>query len=222
MAARCVSPIKGTVMRLVKVDSCGNPVTGAESAEVVTDGFIQINPSPQYEEGEVQQVRKASGAFCVNEKDEPELARVVLGINWCVLDPDAIIIITGERLLSDATTGVGVAFGEGLITARFSLEVWQKVAGRAACDAGGNQQYVYWPFPNVGNTIVNDFSFENAPLQFSTTSETEAAGPLWGNGPGSAGPWLPSGETIQTDEHFAYSVTTTAPPTPTCGAVLLT
>lgn len=221
MAARCASPIKGIVARLVKVDVCGNPVTGASSAEVVTNGFIQINPSPQYEEGEVQQQRLADGTFCVNEKDEPQLSRVSLGINWCVLDPDAIVVITGERLLLDGVTGTGVAFGEGLITARYSLEVWQRVSGRSACDSSGAQRYVYWAFPNVGNTIVNDFSFENAPLQFSTTSETEAAGPLWGNGPGSAGPWLPPGATLAVDEHFAFNITTTPPPTPTCGAVLL-
>lgn len=220
MAAQCATPIKGIVMRLVKLDACGNPVTGASSAQVITDGFISITPSPQYEEGEVQQSRKASGAFCVNQKDEPELSRVQLAIQWCVLDPDAIVIITGERLLTTGgVTGTGVAFGGGLITARYSLEVWQKVAGRAACDASGAQRYVYWAFPNVGNTIVNDFNFENAPLEFSTTSETDYAGPLWGDGPGSIGPWIEG--VVQTDEQFLFNITTTAPPSPSCGAQLL-
>lgn len=221
MAARCATAIKGIVMRLVKLDECGNPVTGAASAEVVTDGFIQITPSPQYEEGEVQQTRKASGEFCVNQKDDPELSRVSLAIQWCVLDPDALVIITGDRLLTTGgVTGTGVAFGGGLVTARFSLEVWQKVAGRSACNASGQQNYIYWAFANVGHTIINDFNFENAPLQFSTTSETDYAGPLWGNGPGSAGPWF-EGE-MQTDEQYLFNITTTAPPLPSCGAVLLT
>lgn len=221
MAAKCASAIKGIVMRLVKLDDCGNPVTGAGSAEVVTDGFIQITPSPQYEEGEVQQTRKASGAFCVNQKDDPELSRVSLAIQWCVLDPDALVIITGDRLLTTgAATGTGVAFGGGLVTARFSLEVWQKVAGRSACNSSGQQNYIYWAFANVGHTIVNDFNFENAPLQFSTTSETDYAGPLWGNGPGSAGPWFEGA--MQTDEQYLFNITATAPPLPTCGAVLLT
>lgn len=207
-------------MRLVKLDICGNPVTGAASAEVVTNGFITITPSPQYEEGEVHQQRLASGAFCVNEKDDPELSRVSLAINWCVLDPDALVLITGERLLTTNTiTGTGVAFGGGLVTARFSLEVWQRVAGRQRCNPDGSQNYVYWAFPNVGHTIVNDFNFENAPLQFSTTSETDYAGALWGNGPGTAGPWFEG--TINTDEQYLYNITTTPPPTPTCGAVLL-
>lgn len=220
MPTRCATPIKGLVARLVKVDACGNPVTGASSAVVVTKGFIQITPSPQYTEGEVQQQRLADGSFCVNEKDPPNLDRVQLSINWCVLDPDAIVIVTGERLLTaSGVTGSGVAIGDGLVTARFSLEVWQKVSGRAACNSSGQQQYVYWAFPNVGNTMIQDFNFENAPLQLTTQHETDMAGPLWGDGPGSAGPWFES--TALTDEHFLFNITTVAPPSPSCGAVLL-
>jgi hypothetical protein len=210
-------------MRLVAVDTCGNPVTGASSAVVVSDGFISIAPSPQYEEGEVYQQRNANGAFCINEKGEPELSRVQLAITMCVLDPDGIVLMTGERLLrTGGVTGVGVAGGEGLVTARFSLETWQKVTGRGRCNASGQQQYIYWAWPNVGHAIINDYSIENAPLQFQLTAETESAGLLWGDGPGSAGPWLPAGETIQQGEHWAYAVTATPPPTATCGAVLLT
>lgn len=219
MAAVCASAIKGTVMRVVKVDTCGNPVTGAESAVVVMDGFISIAPSPQYEEGEVYQQRNANGAFCINEKGEPELSRVSLGIQLCVLDPDGIVVMTGERLLkSGGTTGTGVAGGTGLVTARYSLETWQKVTGRGRCNAAGVQQYVYWAWPNVGHTIINDYSIENAPLTFSLTAETDGVGTLWGDGPG-ATTWL--GESLQEGEHWAYNVTSTPPPTATCGAVLL-
>ena len=52
MVAQCVSPIQARVARLIKLDTCGNPVTGASSSVVVTNGFISINPSPQYEDGE--------------------------------------------------------------------------------------------------------------------------------------------------------------------------
>lgn len=220
MAEFCASAIKGTTMRLVKVDTCGNPVTGAESAEVSTDGFISIAPSPQYEEGEVYQQRTANGAFCINEKGEPELSRVSLNIQMCALDPDAFVIITGERLLTtNSVTGSGVAFGEGLVTARFSLEVWQKVTGRGRCDASGQQRYVYWAFPNVGHAMVQDWTVENGPLTMAFVAETEAAGILWGTGPGSAGPWIE--EPVEDTEHYLFNITTTPPPTASCGAVLL-
>ena len=222
MSALCVSPIKALVMRLVKLDACGAPITGESSAVVVADGFIQINPSPQYEDGVEFLQKKANGSFCVNELDPPELKRVELEIQWCVLDPDALVIQTGERLLTTGTpaTGTGVAYGEGLITARYSLEVWQPVSGANACTPGGSQQYVYWAFPNVGNTRVNDWTFENGVFTYTTMSTTSRASVLWGDGPGSAGPWIES--PIEEGEHFLHNVTTTAPPVSSCGAVLLT
>lgn len=223
MVAYCASAIQARVARLIKLDVCGNPVTGASSAVVVTDGFISIQPNPQYLDGEEHQQRKASGALCLYQKDPSELTRVELAINWCVMDPDALVIVTGERLLSTSVTGTGVAYGEGQLTARFSLEVWQPIVGAGACDASGNQQFLYWGFPNAGNSKVNQFSFENAPLQFSTTSETMKVGSRWGDGPGSAGPWAPllNGAVFDVSEHFLHNVTSVAPPVPTCGAVLL-
>lgn len=221
MAATCVSPIKATVMRLVKLDLCGNPVTGAESAEVVQNGFVSIAVSPQYEDGTEYLTKRADGTLCVNEKDPRELKRAELEITWCVLDPDALVIMTGEQLFTTGApvTGTGVGFSEGQLTTRFSLEVWQPVTGPGACTPGGQQQYVYWAFPNVGNTQVSDFTFENGVFNFVTSSETSRIGPLWGDGPGSAGPWIEQNPVEGT--HFLYNVTTTPPPAASCGAVAL-
>lgn len=222
MVAQCVSAIQARTMRLVKLDTCGNPVSGAGSAVVVTDGFISIDPSPQYLDGQEHQQRKASGALCLYKKDPSELTRVDLTIKLCVMDPDAIVVMTGERLLTaGGVTGSGVAFGEGQLTARYSLETWQPVVGPLECDpVTGAQRFIYWAFMNVGNSKVDNWSLMNGPLEFAIKSETQHAGTGWADGPGSAGPWF-SG-TAATDEHFLYNVTTTAPPTPTCGAVLLT
>lgn len=220
MVAQCATPIQARVARMIKLDVCGNPVTGASSAVVVTDGFVSIEPSPQYLDGEEHQQRKANGELCVYQKDPSQLTRVDLTTNFCVLDPDAIVVISGERLLTTGgVTGTGVAYGEGLLTARHSLEVWQPIAGAGACDASGNQRFVYWAFMNAGNTKIQDFSFENAPFQFTTLVETKAVGPLWLSRTG-ASAWL-GDNVVETGEHFLHNITTTPPPTATCGAVLL-
>lgn len=217
----CASVIKATAIRLVKLDSCGAPVSGASSAVVVSNGFTKVTASPQYEDGTEYFVRRADGTACLNEMDDPQLKRVDMAIDFCQVDPDALVIITGERLLTaSSVTGTGVAFGEGVNGAHWSLELWQKVAGRGACTSGGLQRYVYWAFPNVGRAKVSDLSFELAALTFSVAASTFAASTSWGDGPGTAGPWWES--TIQDDEHFLFNITTTAPPTPSCGAVLLT
>lgn len=220
MVAQCATPIQARVARLIKLDVCGNPVTGASSAVVVTDGFVSIEPSPQYLDGEEHQQRKANGELCVYQKDPAQLTRVDLTTNFCVLDPDAIVVITGERLLTTSdVTGTGVAYGEGLLTARHSLEVWQPIAGAGACDASGQQRFVYWAFMNAGNAKIQDFSFENAPFQFTTLVETKAAGPLWLSRSGAA-TWLGT-NTVDTTDHFLHNITTATPPTATCGAVTL-
>jgi len=221
MSSVCVTPIKGRVVRLVKLDTCGNPVTGAGSAVVVSKGFVRVQLSPQYEEGEEFLQRLADGSFCVNEKDPSELKRVQATIDWCNIDPDAVTIITGERLLLSGVTGVGVAFGEGQLTSRFSLELWQNVSGAGACTPSGVPNYVYLALPNVGNSQLGDYTIENGTSTFQTVSETKGAGLLWGNGPGAAGPWLPGTEVLNTDEHWSLNITTVAPPTPSCGAVPL-
>lgn len=222
MPAQCVSPIKAQVMRIVKLNSCGTPITGAGSAVVVSDGFVSISPSPQYEDGTEYVTKKANGELCVNDIDPPAFKRLDLEMVWCVLDPDALVLQTGERLLTDsgAVTGTGVAFGEGQSLNRYSLEVWQPVSGVNACNAGGVQQYVYWAFPNVGNAKVGDFSFENGVFNFTIAGSTFAASLLWGDGPGSAGPWI--NQPVQLGDHYLYNVTTTPPPTSSCGAVALT
>lgn len=221
MVAQCVSPIKASVMRLIKLNSCGAPVTGASSSMVVSDGFVSISPSPQYEDGTEYLSKKANGDLCVNDIDPPALKRVDLEMVWCVLDPDALVIQTGERLLTDsgAVTGTGVAFGEGQVTDRYSLEVWQPVSGVNACNASGQQQYVYWAFLNVGNSKVGDFSFENGVFNFTISATTFAASTQWGTGPGSDGPWID--QAVQSGDHYLYNVTTTAPPTASCGATTL-
>jgi hypothetical protein len=221
MASTCISPIKARVMRLVKVDVCGNPITGAGSV-IVSDGFIKVQADPQYEDGVETIVKNANGDLCVNEKDANTLKRVDLTIDFCKVDPDAIAIITGERILTTGSpvTGTGMAFGEGLLVSRFSLEVWQPIAGQSGCSASGQQLFVYWAFPNVGNPKVGGLVFENGPLTFTATGDTKAAAASWGDGPGTGAQWL-NGNTIATDEHWAFNVTTVPPPTAACGASAL-
>lgn len=224
MVALCETPIQAEVIRLVLLNGCGVPVTGASSMQVVTDGFISIAPEPQYEDGDEFVTKKASGRLCVNKKTAPQYTRSQLDINWCVLDPDALVMVSGGRLLTaSAITGTGVAFGRDMIKTNFSLETWQPVAGRGACDPiTGLQRYVYWAWPNVTNTKINGWSIENGPVEFSTTHETDFISTLWGNGPGSDGPWIE--EDVQENDDFLFNITTTPPPTipDVCGAFLLT
>lgn len=225
MTSICASPIRGRVYRIVGLDICGVPGTSQ-----VVSKFASVATTPEYKDGDETIVDNADGSNCVNDRAPNYLKRIGLNIKACNLDPDGIVLITGERLLGAGSpvTGSGIAFGEGLLTARFSLEVWQDVAGIGACDASGVQRYFYWAYPNVGNPKVGAYTIDKGSPSLELTADTKAASPLWGDGPGSVS-WLPTGaaavaagrDKIASDEHWAFNITTVPPPTPTCGATVV-
>ena len=217
----CVVPIKGTHMRIIELDVCGIPVTGASGMVVVNDSFVQIVRSPQYEEGTEFFERNAAGAPCVNQKDDPTLKRFNLTVQLCSINVSAtaFVISARELVTGTPTTGTGFAVAEGQPTNRYSLEVWQEVAGQGACDADGNQRYIYNAFPNVGATMLGDYTIELARSILEFTSETRAAAASWAALVGAD--WLPAGETVETDEHWVFNVTTVPPPTAACDPTTL-
>jgi hypothetical protein len=222
MVSQCVTAIKGRMMRVIKLDTCGNPVTGASSSMVVSNGFISIKPDPQYEDGVEFLKRVADGSFCVNQKDDGQLKRIKLTTQVCTLDPDMLVLMTGARLLSNGATGTGAAWSDlSPVNNHYSLEVWQDVAGRGACNAAGQQQYVYWAFPNISNTQLQSWMMELGTLEFSVDSQTnEFVSTRWGTGTGWSTPWLGT-NSLQIGDHFAYNVTTVPPPASVCGAQAL-
>ncbi|MBE4796114.1 hypothetical protein [Streptomyces caniscabiei] len=217
----CATPIKGTHMRIIALDACGVPVTGASGLVAVSSGFVQVEMEPDYEDGEEFFERTASGQPCVNQKDDPTLKRLGLTVQMCEVNVSMLAFILSARELTTGTptTGTGFAVAEGNPTNRFSLEVWQEVAGSGACDASGNQRYIYNAWPNVGATQLGSYTIENARSTLEFTSETRGAGPTWDTLVGDD--FLPSGESVETDEHWVWNVTTTAPPTVACDPTTL-
>lgn len=222
------TPIKGRVARFITVDVCGNPVSGgviSGECQIITKGFIQIQVEPQYEDGEEFRQRLADGTLCVNDQDNDEFTQVNLTITLCGVCPSIAQVVSGARLLSGGapTSGTGAAHGEAANTNHFALEVWQNVTGRGACDEQGQQRYVYWAFPNVKSGRVNAMTIENGILNMEFMARTDAVGPLWGDGPGTLGPWAPTFNSSNA-EHYLWNITTVAPPTipSNCGCTVIT
>lgn len=228
MVAQCGTAVQGTVLRLVKLNSCGSPVTGASSAVVVTEGYISIAPEPVYEDGDVFRTKKANGKLCINKVGPNAYAQSNLEINLCVVDPDAMVLLTGARLLTTGSpvTGTGAAVGYNNPEAHVSVETWQPVTGPFACDpVTGAQRYLYWAWPHTWNYTIGGFSIENGPLELSVSGMTLFPSSFWGQGPGSGPYWIDSAiDTTTYQDDFLFNFTTTPPPTPpdVCGAFLLT
>lgn len=217
----CATPIKGTHMRIIELDACGVPITGTSGMVVVTKGFVQVNMEPQYEDGTEFFERTADGTACVNQKDDPTLKRLNLTSQFCEVNVSSISLLISGRELTTGTpaTGTGFALAEGNPTRRYSLEVWQEVAGAGACDASGQQRYIYNAWPNVGASQLGAYPIENGRSMLEVTSESRGASSLWLALVGDD--YLPAGETIETDEHWVWNVTTTAPPTIACDPTTL-
>lgn len=215
----CATPIKAQVARFTRVDECGVPITGALSAQVTSDSFTQIENTPSYEEGQRYLLRKANGEPCVNQRDPGFFNWLEQTVTLCTLDPDLIAMVTGEQLITDSDESVGTTYGEGLLTARFSLEVWQPMAGEGACDESGIQRYVYWAFPNLGDAQIQAFTFQNDAFTIAFRDVSRRASALWDIGDA----YLADNPTASWDpgKHFAWATTTVAPPVAACGAVLV-
>lgn len=224
MVSICATPIKGTVMRVIKLDVCGNPVTGASGSQIVEAGFLSVKQTPQYEDGQEFTKRRADGALCVNQKDLGQLKRVALETVWCVLDPDIMVLMTGARLItSGGVTGTGAFFNDSLLNTHFSLEVWQEVTGPQACSASGIPQYIYWAWPHVSNAQIQDSTIQYDALEFKINAETKSPGSRWGSLPTTLPPsgYLGGGAFNGVNDHYAYNLTTVAPPAAACGAIAL-
>ncbi|WP_158102435.1 hypothetical protein, partial [Streptomyces africanus] len=116
-------------------------------------------------------------------------------------------------------------FAEGSPSNRYSLEVWQRVAGSGSCDPSGAQRYIYNAWPNVGASRIGTYTVENGRSTLQIQSETQAVSTTptigWGDGPGSTS-WLPVGESARAGEHWLWNITTTPPPAPQVNPLTLT
>jgi hypothetical protein len=222
--ANNLTPIKGTVFRVVAVDACGVPVTGASSKVFVNDGFISIGFAAQYEDGTAFILRNADGQLIVNQKDDSAFLRYLVTVTMAKVDPELFSHIVTSRTIdtgSPLVTGTGFTIKSGAWTNRFSLEVWQRIAGVGACDPSGIQRYIYHALPNVGAVKLGDDTIENGPTQMTFTAETADPSTLWGDGPGTGTSWI-SPAVVQTLEQRLWNISTTAPPVAFAGRQALT
>jgi hypothetical protein len=208
--------------RVVMLNSCGNPVTGTGGMQVVSKSFVQVAMAPQYETGVEFFDRTADGSVCVNQMDDPVLKRMQNTIDFCEVNQTGQSYMMSARELATGapTTGTGFAMGEGLASNRWSLEVWQQVAGSGACDpVTGLQRYIYNAWPNCGAAQLGTYTIANATTNMQIITDTRAvsinATLGWYAKNGSAS-WLPAGFQPAATDHWLWNITTTPPPAPAC------
>ncbi|MEV6399978.1 hypothetical protein AB0M39_35190 [Streptomyces sp. NPDC051907] len=222
----CPSFLRGTAMRVTRLDSCGRPIYG-DGNQVVSDGFVTVSLSAEVQEGESITVTKANGKICVNEASDDQLNWYASEIEFCSVDPDLIQIMNpGWDKVLDAEGNVIGFNANGTLSGDtgFSLEVWMDTYGASdACSgetAQGSWGYILLPWMRGG--APGDIEIGNDAISFSFAGRTKV-GSRWRRGPypvqvqenGAPGPLL---QPIGDNTHYRLFVTTIRPPEPECGA----
>lgn len=209
----CSSPVQGQILRAIKLNSCGVPVTGAGSSQIVMDAWTQVQASPQYDTGDRKITRKANGALCTNFKIPDQFTNDELTIDLCAWNPGLLVQTIGARLLtgSSSPTGTGFAHGTWANSTQYhwSLEVWG-IGDGAQCNAAGQTVYNYWFWPHLTDGKKGDYTIGADPTMLQIIANTVDGSPLWTAGQ----TWL-NAAIVQGDQQ-GMIVTTAAPPTANC------
>lgn len=184
MAAVCYTMWKIPRIRATLLSSCGAVVTGSCS-QVVSDGIISVEITPEYEDRQEFFEKNGDGVFCVKETNPPVLKWLNLVITLCNVDPELANIMTAEPLvLDDATSpkATGYSTREGsAANANFALETWTRITNSGAACTGG-VEFGYTVFPWVVEGTIGDYTQENGAANFVVNARTRSNS-LWGVGP---------------------------------------
>lgn len=222
MPTQCFSVVRGKVVRVTELDACGVPVVGGSFA--VSEGFISVALSAELESGDEFVQKNANGKLCINERSPDSLKRLNVTVDWCNVDPDIISIITGNPVELDDANAVGFRIQEGAADAKWALEVWTGLGGDQ-CDAEGNLSYGYLLVPFITGSTLGDVTIENGAATFQTNGYTQGNSG-WDTGPfevigTNAAPTVLD-DPIGATDHALLRIVHVTPPTPVCGAQVLT
>ncbi len=227
MGTECFAQVRGSVIRVTRLDSCGNPDPG-QSAVVVSKRISTVTIDEVTDDGTNIRERNFADELCVVDDAFTTVIGYTADIALCGVDPDLVSLLTGQPVVTnaagaivgfDATTTVDLdSFG-------FALEVWSRIAG-SACDPNGHRKWGYTPFPFLKGGRLGGFSFENGAVQFTISGAQTRDGNGWGVGPydvdrdenGAPSPLhTPLGE----NTHYRNIMVTLDPPAASCGATAL-
>jgi hypothetical protein len=227
MASTCYSLLRVPVVRVTKLDMCGQVVPGDSMA--TSNGIISIEQSLEVEDRQDFFTLNADGEPCVQDTSPPILKWINLTLTFCNVDPELYNMLTSEPLvMNDDTTPTAVGFRtrQGSVrTSSFAFESWSRVSGASACN-GGTVNYGYFLLPWVVEGMASDQTLENGLSNFVVTARTCINSP-WGVGPynirtvmsgTNAGQQAKLLTPITSLDHRHMQLVNLAPPAPTCGA----
>lgn len=225
MVTRCASYVRGRVLRVTRLDSCGRVVYGPDSV-VTSTGFVSVAYTANIDDGEEINLPNANGDRCVYVPAKPSFLGYTAEITFCNVDPDLFAMMTGQRVVTDAfgdVVGFTMDTSVSADDSAFALEVWAGSPSASGCEEGSAGTFGYILLPFLQGGVVGDFTIENAEVTFTISNAATRDGNAWGVGPYdvvldiSSLP-APLPDPLTTTDHLYFIQTGVAPPEAQCGA----
>lgn len=166
--------IQGVAIRVTRLDAAGNLLNGPGDS-YVTNAFMRVSFTPEYEEGDEITEKGANGAIAVTYKSPDTLKRINMELALVEPDPELNNLLSGGLLLrknfgilSEAGTkskSVGWAspgVGDDPAGYGVSIEVWSWAIKDGKKDA--TNPYFYWVFPYAKVRQSGDRVIENGVM----------------------------------------------------------
>jgi hypothetical protein len=224
VTTKCYAQVRGSVIRVTKLDSCGVPDPGA-SAVVVSKRVSSVTIDEVTDDGTNIRERNFADELCVVDDAYTTIIGYTVDTAFCGVDPGLINLMTSAPTVADAAgniVGFDAKTGIELDNYAYALEVWSKIAN-SACDPSGHRLWGYTVFPFLKGGRLGGFSFENGAVQFSASGAQTRDGNAWGTGPfdvtrNGAGAPAPLASALATNTHYRNILVNLDPPVASCGA----
>jgi hypothetical protein len=226
MVAQCHSVVRAPAIRVTRLDECGEPIESACSS-ATSEGFVDITLTKILQERQDALQITANGDICVDKPKAPKLRWYEVNLQFCLVDPELLNIVTADPLVlddSETPEAVGWDTEEDSIEASFfAFEFWVGTEDEACDD--GSVVYGYGLLPFLRQGYITDLTFGNQVTNF-TVNAISKGNSQWGTGPynvlinqtganaGLPGPMLTA---IGPKVHKRFFWTTLAPPEGVCG-----
>lgn len=92
--------VKGTRLRLTKVNSCGLPLEGPAN-RIITDGFVTAHLTPQMKDADDLEQNNAEGRICVADRTPPQRKRWTIALELCNVNTGVITLLNSWEQLLD-------------------------------------------------------------------------------------------------------------------------
>lgn len=231
MPTKCYAQVRGSTIRVTRLDACGKPLPGT-AAVAVSKRISSVTIDEVSEDGTNIRETNFGGDLCIVDDAFAQVVGYTADVALCGVDPDLISLFTGQPVVKNAqadTVGFDATSSVDLDSFGFSLEIWSKIAGVAcSTSAGSYRPWGYTVFPYLKGGRLGGFSFENGAVQFSIQGAQTREGNQWGAGPFNVDRGVSPGfvaaplfTALGVNTHFRNTLVTLDPPTATCGAATL-